>query len=71
MPFEEKKVCREELMNSPPLSHCMLLMKEICEEINEDITSVRFAPKGISPHKMRKIIHNDKVIFKTRIACNR
>ena len=39
-------------------------------KVNENITGVGFPVKWEGPHKMRKIINNDKVIFETRITSN-
>ena len=42
----------------------------ISYKVNKNITGVGFTMKGESPHKMREIIDNDKVIFQSRITRN-
>ena len=48
---------------------------ELCacigDKVDKNITCVGFPVMGKRPHKMSKIINNDKVIFETRITSNR
>jgi hypothetical protein len=47
------------------------LCASIGDEVNEGVASVRFAAKWKSPHIVREIIDDNKVVFKARITCNR
>ena len=43
----------------------------IGDEVNEKITCVGFPAEWVGPHKMRKIINNDQIIFEAGVTSNR
>ena len=42
----------------------------VCYKVNEDITCVGFPTEWEGPHKMRKIINNDQIIFEAGVTSN-
>jgi hypothetical protein len=47
------------------------LCADIGNKVNKGVGSVGFAAKRESPHEVREIIDNNKVVFETRITQHR
>ena len=44
------------------------LRTDVSDEVNNSLSSLGFLVKGKSPHEMREIIDNNKIVFETRIT---